>query len=110
MRQTSFSIFLMLVEIDRQTEKETDLVLHLPDASRDHDLPEKIQTDRGREERQIWISIFLMLVERERETEDETDLVLHLPDASRDHDLLEDGPLDAEHLPLLYSLMDKHHI
>ncbi len=72
----------MPVEIERQTEKETDLVLHFPDASRDHDPPEKRQTDRGREERQIWIFIFLMSLERERETDDETDLVLHLPDAS----------------------------
>ncbi len=74
----------MPVEIDRQTEKETDLVLHIPDASRDHDLPEKRQTDRGREEIQIWIFIFLLLEERDRQTEDETDLVLHLPDASRE--------------------------
>jgi hypothetical protein len=33
--KTWFSIFLMPVEIDRQTEKETDLVLHLSDASRE---------------------------------------------------------------------------
>jgi hypothetical protein len=46
---------------------------------------------------------------KEERTKEETDLVLHLPDASGDHDLLENGPLDAEHLPLLYSLMDKHH-
>jgi hypothetical protein len=41
MRQTWFSIFLMLVERDRQTEAETDLVLHLPDASRER------KRDRG---------------------------------------------------------------
>jgi hypothetical protein len=35
MRQTWFSIFLMLVERERETEDETDLVLHLPDASRE---------------------------------------------------------------------------
>ncbi len=74
----------MPVEIDRQTEKETDPVLHLPDARRDHDLPEKRQTDRGREERQTWLFIFLMLAERDRQTEEETDMVLHLPDASRE--------------------------
>ncbi len=74
----------MPVEIERQTEKETDLVLHLPDASRDHDLPEMRHTDRGREERQIWIIIFMLLEERDRQTEEETDLVLHLPDASRE--------------------------
>ncbi len=84
MRQTWFSVFLMLVERERETEDETDLVLHLPDAIRDHDLPEKIQTDRGREERQIWIFIFLLLEERDRQTEEETELVLHLPDASRE--------------------------
>jgi hypothetical protein len=52
---------------------------------------------------------------RERETDrwkeghtvqmqEETDLVLHLPDAGGDHDLLEDGALDAEHLPFRHSL------
>ncbi len=73
----------MPVERDRQAEEEY-LVLHLPDARRDHDLPKKRQTDTGREERHIWIFIFLLLEERDRQTEEEIDLGLHLTDASRE--------------------------
>jgi hypothetical protein len=35
MRQTWFAIFLTLVERERETEDETDLVRHLPDVRRE---------------------------------------------------------------------------
>ncbi len=81
-------------EIDRQRKRHTWFsIFHIPEPE------ETTICGRGRKGDRL----------RKKQTKEETYLVLHLPDASRDHDLLEDGSLDAEYLPLLYSLMDKHH-